>query len=204
MHELISTMLSHRTSQANEAKAFDRMWERFGSWEGIMKAPLPELEEAISPVQFPGPKAYRIREVLGIIKKERGSFSIDFLKKLSAEEGMTWLMALPGVGLKTASLVLLFCFRKAVLPVDTHVHRISQRVGLIGPKVNADKAHQILQDMLPADYKVLFNFHHHLLWHGQQVCKWAAPKHKQCPLRGFCRFYKEEQQQKKMAARLSA
>jgi len=135
MHELISTMLSHRTTQANEALAFQRMWDRFGSWEAIRDADTGELAATIEPANYPESKAPRIQAALRQIIAERGEPSIDFLRDLPAGDGLAWLMKLPGVGIKTASLVLLFCFSKPVLPVDTHVHRVSQRVGLIGKTV---------------------------------------------------------------------
>src|SRR4051812_34807496 len=144
MHELISTILSHRTTQHNEAEAYDNMWKRFGSWEAIRDAPVDELTKALEPANFPDVKAPYIKGVLTKIYDERGEFSIDFLADLPADEGLAWLMELPGVGIKTASLVLLFCFAKPVLPVDTHVHRVSQRIGLIGPKVNPTQAHPLL------------------------------------------------------------
>ena len=189
MHELISTMLSHRTTQHNEALAFQRMWDRFGSWEAIRDAPLDKLVEAIAPANFPETKAPRIQETLSIIIRERGEPSIDFLADLPAEEGLAWLMALPGVGIKTASLVLLFCFSKPVLPVDTHVHRVSQRIGLIGPTVSANAAHLLLPALLPDDPHVLFNFHIALLKHGQQICTWSSPRCKRCPVAELCNWY---------------
>lgn len=189
MHELISTMLSHRTTQHNEALAFQRMWDRFGSWEAIRDAPLDELTEAIAPSNYPDTKAPRIKEALSIIIKERGEPSIDFLADMPADEGLKWLMALPGVGIKTASLVLLFCFSKPVLPVDTHVHRVSQRIGLIGSKVSADAAHLLLPALLPDDPHVLFNFHIALLKHGQQICIWGTPRCERCPVTALCDWY---------------
>jgi endonuclease-3 len=189
MHELISTMLSHRTTQANEALAFERMWERFGSWEAIRDAPLDDLIAAIEPATFPEPKAARIQEALARIIAERGEPSLDFLRDLPAEEGLAWLMALPGVGIKTASLVLLFCFSKPLLPVDTHVHRVSQRVGLIGPKTSAEAAHKLLLDLLPNDPPLLFNFHVSMLKHGQQICVWESPRCGRCPLADRCEWY---------------
>src|SRR5438045_7182446 len=140
LHELISTILSHRTTQANEDKAYKNMWARFRSWEEIRDAPLEELIESLSPATFPEVKAPYIQGALRKIYTERGEPSIDFLADLPAEEGLAWLMTIPGVGIKTASLVLLFCFGKPVLPVDTHVHRVSQRVGLIGPKTTDRKS----------------------------------------------------------------
>ena len=190
MHELISTMLSHRTTQRNEALAYDQMWERFGSWEAIRAAPLNELIESIAPSNFAEVKAPNIQEALRRIIAKRGEPSIDFLQDLPAEDGVRWLTALPGVGIKTATLVLLFCFAKPVLPVDTHVHRVSQRLGLIGPRVNPTAAHPLLQALFPADAVVLFNFHKHLLKHGQQICPWGMPHCERCMLTDLCDWFK--------------
>ena len=110
---------------------------------------------------------------------------------MSADEGLEWLTALPGVGIKTASLVLLFCFSKPVLPVDTHVHRISGRVGLIGPKVSAEKAHKELLELLPKTPETLYTFHVNMLRHGQRVCTWNNPRCANCPLTGSCDWYQE-------------
>jgi endonuclease-3 len=191
MHELISTMLSHRTTQQNEAEAFDKMWKRYGSWEAIRDAPLAELTQTIEPANFPEVKAPRIKEVLTRIIEERGEASIGFLADLSPEAGLDWLTALPGVGIKTASLVLLFCFGKPVLPVDTHVHRVSQRLGLISPKVNPTAAHPLLLSLFPPDPHVLFNFHVNMLRHGQQICIWSSPRCERCPLTDLCHWYRE-------------
>lgn len=191
MHKLISTMLSHRTTQKNEATAFEQMWQHFGSWEAIRDAPLVELTETIAPSNFAEAKAPNIKETLRRIIDERGAPTIDFLHDLPAQEGLEWLMALPGVGIKTASLVLLFCFSKPVLPVDTHVHRVSQRLGLIGPKVNPTAAHPLLLALLPSDPLVLFNFHVNMLRHGQKVCIWGTPRCEQCPLTDICDWYQK-------------
>jgi endonuclease III len=191
MHELISTMLSHRTTQRNEASAFHRMWDHFGSWEAIRDAPVNELAQTIEQSNFAEVKAPNIKAALKRIIDERGKPSIEFLKDLPPEEGLAWLMDLPGVGIKTASLVLLFCFGKPVLPVDTHVHRVSQRLGLIGPKVTPAAAHHILLNLLPPDAYVLYNFHIALLKHGQQVCVWASPRCERCPLTDLCNWYQE-------------
>src|SRR5256712_3021696 len=126
LHELISTILSHRTTQANEAKAFDQLWAKYRSWEAIRDAPIAGIVEAIGPANWPEQKAPRIKAVLDRIIAEHGTPDISFLADLPVEEGMAWLESLPGVGPKTASLVLLFCFHKPTLPVDTHVHRVSQ------------------------------------------------------------------------------
>jgi endonuclease-3 len=93
------------------------------------------------------------------------------------------------VGVKTATLVLLFCFRKPVIPVDTHVHRVSQRVGLIGAKVNHEAAHKRLLTLLPSDAYTLYNFHVSMLKHGQKLCVWGRPRCAPCPLKHLCDWY---------------
>jgi endonuclease-3 len=200
MHELISTMLSHRTTGKNEDLAYQRMWQRFGSWEAIRDAPVDELAEAISPSNFAEAKAPNIKKVLATIIAERGEANIDFLRDLPTDEGLKWLMALPGVGVKTATLTLLFCFAKAVMPVDTHVHRVSQRVGLIGPKVDPTAAHALLLPLLPPEPQVLYNFHLNMLRHGQKVCVWSVPRCERCPLTDLCQWYQEHRAPAERAA----
>ncbi|MCJ8165606.1 endonuclease III [Pontibacter sp. E15-1] len=194
MHELISTMLSHRTTHADEVLAYNTMLERFGDWEGVLNADVDELADAVKTTRYPGQKAPQIQQTLRLIKEDRGEISIDFLQDMPVEEAMAWLTRLPGVGLKTATLLLLFNFRKPVLPVDTHVFRVSQRVGLIGAKVTANKAHDLLLQMLPHEAVELFNFHKHLFWHGQRVCTFYTPKCEACVLQRFCNYYQDVRQ----------
>lgn len=189
MHELISTMLSHRTTHANEEAAYRRMWERFGSWEGIRDAPVDELTEAIKTSNFPEVKAPNIKKVLAHIIAERGEANIDFLADLPVREALDWLTSLPGVGVKTATLVLLFCFAKPVLPVDSHIHRISGRIGLIGRKVTEAQAHVQLLGLLPHDPPLLYTFHRDMLLHGQQICVWKDPRCYKCPMQEICDYY---------------
>ncbi|AKD02405.1 endonuclease III [Pontibacter korlensis] len=191
MHELISTMLSHRTTHKDEETAFYTMLERFGDWEGVMNAPLEELADAIKTTRYPEQKAPQIQQTLRMIKEERGKINIDFLADMPVEEAMNWLTKLPGVGLKTATLLLLFNFKKPVMPVDTHVFRISQRVGLIGAKVTANKAHDLLLKMLPSEPVELYNFHIHMLRHGQRICTFYSPKCEKCVLNGICNYYQD-------------
>ena len=191
MHELVSTMLSHRTTHADEERAYYRMMERFKTWEGVRDAPVDELTEAIASSRYPGSKAPNIQKTLTRIIDERGKANIDFLADLSTEDALEWLVALPGVGVKTATLVLLFCFHKPVLPVDTHLHRVSGRLGLIGPKVSAEKAHDELLELLPKDAQVLLTFHKDMLRHGQRVCTYSTPKCERCSLRDLCEYYQE-------------
>ena len=194
MRELISTVLSHRTTHADEEKAYWTMFERFGTWEGIRDAPFDELVRAVEPSRFPEIKAAHIQKILKQIFAERGAANIDFLREMPLGEALAWLYTLPGVGLKTASLLLLFNFQKPILPVDTHVHRVTQRMGVIGGKVSPDKAHGLLLAMLPKEPTTLFNFHKHFYWHGQKVCVWASPRCGQCPLTDLCDWYKANRQ----------
>lgn len=196
MYELISTMLSHRTTEREEQAAYDEMRRRFGTWEAIRDAPLPKLTDAIQNVNYPEAKARNIQTALHRIIAERGEANIDFLRELPVDDGIQWLTDFPGVGIKTATLVLLFCFSKPVLPVDTHVHRISQRLGLIGPKVTAEKAHSLLLALFPPDPHILFNFHINMLRHGQKICIWQSPRCEQCPLTDICHWYQENQAKK--------
>ncbi len=193
MHELISTMLSHRTTEANESRAYRQLRERFGEWEAIRDAPVAELAQAIAPANFAEAKAPKIKAVLAQIIAERGAAEIDFLQDLTVAAGMEWLQRLPGVGPKTAALVLLFCFAKPILPVDTHVHRVSQRLGLFGPKVNPTQAHAILWQLLPHDAQWLYNYHINQLRHGQQICVWGRPRCERCPLTAVCDYYQASQ-----------
>ncbi|CCH02497.1 HhH-GPD family protein [Fibrella aestuarina BUZ 2] len=188
MHELIGTILSHRTTHANEVTAYRTMRERFPTWEAVRDAPLPDLIDAIQTANYPEIKAPYIQNVLRVLIAERGTANIDFLRELSTEEAMQWLTNLPGIGPKTATLLLLFAFQKPVLPVDTHVHRVTQRIGAIGPKVSAAKAHDLLLSYLPADAPVLFNFHKHFYWHGQRVCTWYNPRCEACVLAPDCDY----------------
>ncbi|QHV96414.1 endonuclease III domain-containing protein [Spirosoma endbachense] len=190
MHELISTILSHRTTHANEVTAYRTLRERFPTWEVVRDAPLPGLIDAIKTANYPEVKAPYIQNLLRQLIRETGAANIDFLANLTTEEAMKWLTDLPGIGLKTATLLLLFNFKKPVLPVDTHVHRVTQRLGLIGPKVSAEKAHGILLAYLPQDATVLFNFHKHFYWHGQRVCTWYYPKCNECILQKQCDFFR--------------
>ncbi|GAB2960325.1 endonuclease III [Hymenobacter coalescens] len=191
MRELISTVLSHRTTHRDEELAYERMLEAFGDWQGVVDAPTAELAHAIRTTRWPDTQAPRIQEILRRIRAEFGEYALDALAQWPVERGLAWLTDMPGIGLKTASLVLLFNFQKPVLPVDTHVHRVAQRVGMIGPKVSVEKAHQVLLAQLPPDADVLLNFHKHNYWLGQHICFFAKPNCPACPLKGLCNYYLE-------------
>ncbi|MGB3585836.1 MAG: endonuclease III [Tunicatimonas sp.] len=187
--QLISTILSQRTNYANERKAFEQMQQRFGSWENIMNAPVEELTEAIASSNYPDVKAPRIKTTLRRIYEERGNFDLSFLANIPVKEAMDWLMQFEGVGHKTTTFLLLFTFRKPVLPVDTHVHRVSQRLGIIDQKTNQAKAHTVLLDLLPEDADELLNYHKLFFKHGQRVCTWSYPRCRECILTDICDYY---------------
>lgn len=190
MRELVSTMLSHRTTSVQEWAAMDRLLQAYGSWQGIADAPVEGIEAAIHGVNFPEAKARNIKRALRIIgERTGGSYNIDFLAERTVEQGMAWLTSLPGVGIKTASLVLLFNFHKEAMPVDSHVHRVSQRIGLIGPRVTPEQAHRDLLLLLPRDPDVYYNFHIALLTHGRRICTWANPKCERCVVNDVCNYY---------------
>ena len=190
LRELISTILSHRTTSANEVAAMDHLWQTYGSWEAIRDASVEGIEKAIQGVNWADRKAPYIKRMLQVISQERGNdFHLEVLNNLSTEEAMDWLRSLPGVGVKTASLVLLFNFHKPVLPVDTHVHRVSQRLGLIGSKVTPEKAHELLPPLLPRDADVYWNFHLNMIRHGREICVWEQPRCEHCVLKDLCDYY---------------
>ncbi len=193
LEQLISTVLSQRTTYADERAAFQAMWERFGSWEAIMEGNTEALVEAIRPSQYPEVKAPRIQAILRQIQEERGDFDLAFLKDWEVDEASKWLRSLPGVGHKTATFLLLFVFRLPALPVDTHIYRLSQRLGIIDTKVSEAKAHDLLKSMLPKEADELLNFHKLFFKHGQKVCTWSRPSCPSCSLQGICQSYRTKQ-----------
>jgi endonuclease-3 len=190
MSMLVDILLSHRTRDEQTAAAWENLLKRFGSWEGVRDAPVQEVEAAIANVNWPEVKAPRIQTIMRRITGERGNLNLDFLRELPVEEAAAWLNRFEGVGPKTAACVLLFSCKLAVLPVDVHVHRVSIRLGLIGKKVSADAAHDLLQALLPNDARVIYNFHKALLRHGQRTCVYERPRCHRCPLTELCDFYK--------------
>ncbi|WP_425145544.1 endonuclease III domain-containing protein [Deinococcus sp.] len=187
MHELVSTILSQRTNARDEDEAY-RELRTIGDWDAIAAAPVEVVAHAIRRSNYPEQKAPRIQATLEAICRERGDYDLDFLAGLTPQEGLKWLTALPGVGVKTASLVLLFNYAKPVFPVDTHVHRITSRTGAI-PKMGEAAAHKALLSLLPPDPPLLYELHINLLRHGQRVCTFNRPKCGRCVLKERCDAY---------------
>ena len=187
MHELISTILSQRTTWQDEEAAYDEL-RTLGDWDEIAAAPTEAVAHAIRRSNYPEQKAPRLQATLRAIKAERGNYDLDFLRDAPVAEALKWLTGLPGVGVKTASLVLLFNYARPVFPVDTHVHRITTRLGAI-PKMGEQAAHRALLALLPPEPPLLYELHVNLLRHGQQVCHWTRPRCGNCVLRERCDAY---------------
>jgi endonuclease-3 len=185
--ELVSTILSQNTSDINRDKAFDALKRRYPTWEAVMNAPEDEVVETIRPAGLANQKGPRIQHALRQVQAQSGDLNLDFLAEMPLEEAKKWLTDIKGVGPKTAAIVLLFAFGRPTFPVDTHVHRVSGRLGLIGTKVTADKAHEILEN---SGYpETFYAFHLNVIRHGREVCTARNPKCLQCVLRNCCDYY---------------
>ena len=189
MSMLVEIILSHRTRDEQTDAAYDNLLKRFGSWEAVRDAPTNEVEKAIENVNWPEAKAPRLQAIMRQITEERGELNLDFLCDLPVEESAAWLNRFEGVGPKTTACVLLFSCKQPILPVDTHVWRVSIRLGLIGKKVTADAAHDLLQALLPNDARTIYNFHKGLLRHGQRICVYDRPRCEKCPITDLCDYY---------------
>ena len=192
MDQVIATTLSQRTNYADEKAAYDRLLATYGDWRGVAAAPVEGIEECIQTSRWPEVKAPRIKEILNLVIDRYGEPNLDFLADMPLDEAQALLMELPGVGFKTATFTLLFSLRRPVLPVDTHVHRVSTRYGILPKKITQAKSHGALLEMLPKDADELLNFHKLLFKHGQRVCTYSRPKCGACVVRERCRYFKEE------------
>lgn len=184
MTELVLTILSQHTADTNSGRAFANLINRFPDWEAIRCASVAEITDATRAAGLSAQKAPRIKAALEQIKSERGNFDLGFLADLPLEQAREWLVALKGVGPKTAACVLMFALGRPALPVDTHVFRVSQRLGLLPPKANADAAHRILEGAVPAD--LMYGFHVGLIKHGRHVCFARNPNCAGCVFNDIC------------------
>jgi endonuclease-3 len=189
---LIGTILSQHTSDVNSERAYRQLVTTFPTWEGVRDAPTELVAEAIRSGGLANIKARRIQDVLQELTQLQGDASgslgrsLDMLAKMPPEEAWRFLRKLPGVGPKTAACVLMFNMNEPVMPVDTHVHRVSIRLGLIGPKVSADQAHEIYAKVVPAEW--VYPLHVNLIRHGRQICHAQRPECTRCPLYSECAF----------------
>ncbi|HEX2620418.1 MAG TPA: endonuclease III [Phototrophicaceae bacterium] len=187
MDELISFILSQNTSATNRDRGFFALKERYPTWQEVMDAPVDELIDTIRMAGLANQKSPRIQNVLRHILAERGAFDLEFLRDMSVEEGRSWLMAMDGIGPKTAAIVLCFAFNMPAFPVDTHIHRVGMRVGFLPDKISADKAHPIMEALIPPDKH--YEFHIQLIRHGRTTCKAQKPLCERCPISHYCDYY---------------
>ena len=181
---LVQTILSQNTSDTNSSRAFRSMMDHFGSLESVADAETSAITRCIRSGGLGAIKADRIKEVLREIKRRRGEIELDFLSNLHLQDVEDWLTSLPGVGVKTARCVLLFAFGMPALPVDTHILRVSRRLGLIRGNASAKEAHQQLQEMVkPGD---MMYFHLLMIEHGRRICTALRPRCQKCPLADIC------------------
>jgi len=185
---LIGTILSQATSDINSGRAYAALRAAFPTWEAVLEAPEEAVAEAIRGGGLANLKARRIQETLGTILELRGELDLGFLADMPLIEARKWLTGLPGVGPKTAACVLLFNLGRPALPVDTHVHRVSRRLGLIGARVSAEAAHDVLQAQVAPER--VYDLHVNFIWHGRRVCHAQRPKCEVCPLMRMCAYYR--------------
>ncbi len=188
--ELVCTILSQSTSDTNRDKGFTALKERFPDWPAVMNAPQDQVIDAIRPAGLANQKGPRIQAALRFIQEEQGAIDLDFLAVMPLPEAKAWLTQINGVGPKTAAILLLFTFGRPVFPVDTHVHRITRRLGLIGPRVTADKAHDILENL--GEASTFYAMHINFIHLGREVCQARNPKCVICPLQDVCDFYQRQ------------
>lgn len=188
---LVMTILSQNTSDTNSLRAFTHLKGAFADYEKLLAASDEAVADIIRSGGLADIKARRIKEALAQIRQYGGSISLSFLADMGKEEAMAYLLSLPGVGPKTASVVLLFAFGMPFLPVDTHVYRVSRRLGLVGEDVRAEKVQAILEGAVPAE-KYL-SLHLNLIKHGRLICRARGPKHEVCALRNCCDYYLQSQ-----------
>ncbi len=187
LDELVMTILSQHTNDANMFRAFEALKERFPTWEEVLVAPQEEVALFIRSSGMYNLKAKRIQTTLKEIEKRVGKLDLSHLETMELEEAKKWLTSLHGVGPKTAAIVLLFSFERPVLPVDTHVWRVAKRLGLIDEKVTREKAHVLLEQIMPSS--CIPSLNKNLVRHGREVCRAQNPKCDVCFLSHLCNYY---------------
>jgi endonuclease-3 len=182
--ELVGTILSQNTSDLNSERAFEALRTRFPTWESVLEADDAAIVDSIRAGGLAQVKGPRIKHVLQRIADDRGEISLDFLGSITPAEARAYLLSLPGVGVKTAACVQVFACGQPALPVDTHVHRLAIRLGLIPPGTNAERAQDLLEAMVPPEQQ--YSVHVHLIRLGREVCKAQRPRCPDCPLLDIC------------------
>jgi endonuclease-3 len=187
--ELVSTILSQNTNDINRDRAFEALRAKFPTWESVRDAKTEDVITAIKPAGLANQKGPRIQQVLLAITEERGSLNLDFLAGLPIEEARSWLTKFNGVGPKTAAIVLCFSLGMPAFPVDTHVYRVTGRIGLRPEKMTVEQAHPHLESVFPPE--TYYAAHLNIIRLGREVCHARKPNCPQCPVIKLC-GYKEK------------
>lgn len=186
--ELVLTILSQNTADVNSFRAFSALRERYASWDEVLAAPTDELEDVIRPGGLAPTKSRRIQHVLAEVHDATGgTWNLFFLGEWPLDEARGWLTSLPGIGRKTAAIILLFNFGRPQLPVDTHVHRVATRLGMLPPRTPLDRAHDLLEEVLTPEE--MYPFHVELIRHGRDTCRAPRPICGLCPLTDVCAYF---------------
>jgi endonuclease-3 len=190
MDELVSCILSQHTSDKSSFPAFTHLRANFPEWSQVAELDLETLARAIAAAGLANQKAKAIKGCLRAIHERAGAYSLELLRTMPTLEARRWLLDLPGVGPKTASIVLCFSFGRETIPVDTHVYRVACRLGILPDNVNEAKSHDILLRIVPGD--LAFRFHAALIQHGRNVCQAPIPRCLECPVSTRCLWFAEE------------
>jgi endonuclease-3 len=184
LDELILTVLSQHTSDANSVRAFSSLRDRYPSWDRLVRARDADVAEAIRSGGLANTKAPRIKAILREIGEREGTYDLSWMRRASDEQVRDYLLALPGVGPKTAACVLAFSLGRDVLPVDTHVYRVARRLGFVPAGTSAEKANAMLHELVPPALRV--ELHVGLIRLGREICKAPRPRCGECPLADRC------------------
>lgn len=184
--ELVSTILSQNTNDINRDRGFRALRAKFPTWEQVRDAPAQEVVEAIRPAGLSNQKGPRIQQVLRSITEERGDLDLSFLGDLSVDEARAWLTKFNGVGPKTAAIVLCFALGKAAFPVDTHIYRVTGRIGLRPERMTVEQAHPHLEDLFPPE--TYYPAHLNIIRLGREICTARRPYCEKCPIVDLCDY----------------
>ncbi|NHJ46833.1 MAG: endonuclease III [Asgard group archaeon] len=186
--ELIRTILSQNTTDKNSLRAYANLVKRFPTWEEILDAELDDITEPIRSGGLANIKAKKIKKSLEEIKNRQGKIDLEFLADYKLEDAEEYLMSLDGVGPKTAACVLIFSFNFPIMPVDTHVHRLANRLGMVESKTR-EKTQEAMKSIISDEDK--YNFHLNLIEHGRKICKASKPLCEKCFLTDVCKYFNE-------------
>lgn len=184
--ELVSTILSQNTNDLNRDRAFNSLHAKFPTWEQVRDADVEAVIAAIRLAGLANQKGPRIQQVLQAITAERGSLDLSFLADLPVEEARAWLTKFNGVGPKTAAIVLCFSLGMPAFPVDTHIYRVTGRIGLRPERMTVEQAHPYLEGLFPPE--TFYAAHLNLIRLGRETCEARKPLCRKCPIRDLCDF----------------